>query len=336
MKNIGGIMMQKAPKFDINDLKPSQLKKIVLAVVGIMAVILVVFNCTYQVKEQEQAVLLTFGNAKTVSESGLHFKIPFIQTVEKVDTTIKGFSIGYDIDTNETVEDESLMITSDYNFVNVDFFVEYQVSDPILALYASQDPVEILKNIAQSCIRTVIGQTDVDSVLTTGKSEIQSEIKQMINDRLNQNDLGIYLVNITMQDAEPPTQAVIEAFKAVETAKQGKETAINNANKYKNEKIPAAEASVDQILQNAEAKKQERINEATGQVARFNQMYKEYIKFPEITKQRMFYETMEEVLPSLEIIIDSGNGSVQKILPLSNFSNINIGNNQSTTTEGEN
>lgn len=328
--------MQKAPKFDINDLKPAQLKKIILAVVGIIAVILVVFNCTYQVKEQEQAVLLTFGNAKTVSESGLHFKIPFIQTVEKVDTTIKGFSIGYDIDTNETVEDESLMITSDYNFVNVDFFVEYQVSDPILALYASKDPVEILKNIAQSCIRTVIGQTDVDSVLTTGKSEIQSEIKQMINDRLNQNDLGIYLVNITMQDAEPPTQAVIEAFKAVETAKQGKETAINNANKYKNEKIPAAEASVDQILQNAEAKKQERINEATGQVARFNQMYKEYIKFPEITKQRMFYETMEEVLPSLEIIIDSGNGSVQKILPLSNFSNINIGNNQSTTTEGEN
>lgn len=336
MKNIGGIKMQKAPKFDINDLKPAQLKKIILAVVGIIAVILVVFNCTYQVKEQEQAVLLTFGNAKTVSESGLHFKIPFIQTVEKVDTTIKGFSIGYDIDTNETVEDESLMITSDYNFVNVDFFVEYQVSDPILALYASKDPVEILKNIAQSCIRTVIGQTDVDSVLTTGKSEIQSEIKQMINDRLNQNDLGIYLVNITMQDAEPPTQAVIEAFKAVETAKQGKETAINNANKYKNEKIPAAEASVDQILQNAEAKKQERINEATGQVARFNQMYKEYIKFPEITKQRMFYETMEEVLPSLEIIIDSGNGSVQKILPLSNFSNINIGNNQSTTTEGEN
>lgn len=327
--------MQKA-QFDINDLKPSQIKKIVLVVVAVVAVLVVAFNCTYQVREQEQAVLLTFGNAKTVSESGLHFKIPFIQTVEKVDTTIKGFSIGYDINTNATIEDESLMITSDYNFVNVDFFVEYQVSDPILALYASKDPVEILKNIAQSCIRTVIGQTDVDSVLTTGKSQIQSEIKQMINDRLNENDLGIYLVNITMQDAEPPTQAVIEAFKAVETAKQGKETSINNANKYKNEKIPAAEASVDQILQNAEAKKQERINEATGQVERFNQMYNEYVKFPEITKQRMFYETMEDVLPSLEVIIDSGNGSVQKLLPLNNFSNINVNGNQSTSTEGDN
>lgn len=328
--------MNTTSKFDINNIKPNQIKKIVTVFVGILAVIILFYNATYQVKEQEQAVLLTFGNAKTVSESGLHFKIPFIQTVEKVDTTIKGISIGYDIDTNETIEDESLMITSDYNFVNVDFFVEYQVSDPILALYASEDPVEVLKNIAQSCIRTVIGQSDVDSVLTTGKSEIQSEIKQMINTRLEENDIGIYLVNITMQDAEPPTQEVMEAFKAVETAKQGKETAINNANKYKNEKIPAAEASVDQILQNAEATKQERINEATGQVARFNQMYNEYIKFPEITKQRMFYETMEEILPSLEIIIDSGDGSVQKILPLDSFSSINVNENNTSDTTGGN
>lgn len=310
--------------FDPNSIKPEQIKKIVTIVIAIIVILVLAFNCTYQVREQEQAVLLTLGNAKTVSEPGLHFKIPFIQTVEKVDTTIKGFSIGYNIDTNDTIEDESLMITSDYNFVNVDFFVEYQVSDPILALYASEDPVAILKNISQSCIRTVIGSTDVDSVLTTGKSEIQAEIKKMINDRLDENELGIYLVNITMQDAEPPTYDVMEAFKAVETAKQGKETAINNANKYKNEKIPAAEATVDRILQEAEAKKQERINEATGQVARFNEMYNEYIKFPAVTKQRMFYEAMEEILPSLEVIIDDGNGSVQKILPLDSFSNFSI------------
>lgn len=324
-------------EFDINNISPAQIKKAAIIIISVIAVLILAFNCTYQVKEQEQAVLLTFGNAQPVTESGLHFKIPFVQTVEKVDTTIKGFSIGYNIDTNETIEEESLMITSDYNFVNVDFFVEYQVSDPILALYASEDPVAILKNISQSCIRTVIGSTDVDSVLTTGKSEIQAEIKQMINERLEENELGIYLVNITMQDVEPPTQAVMEAFKAVETAKQGKETAINNANKYKNEKIPAAEAQVDQILQNAEATKQERINEATGQVARFNQMYEEYIKFPEITKQRMFYETMEEILPSLEIIIDSGDGSVQKILPLDSFSTFNIsGSGSATNVEGEN
>lgn len=311
-------------KVDINNISPAQLKKIVITVVVIIVGLILAFNCTYQVREQEQAVLLTFGNATTVSESGLHFKIPFIQTVEKVDTTIKGFSIGYDMDTGATIEEEALMITSDYNFVSVDFFVEYQVSDPIMALYASEDPVAILKNIAQSCIRTVIGSSEVDSVLTTGKSEIQSQIKEMINEKLSEQELGIYLVNITMQDAEPPTQEVMEAFKAVETAKQGKETAINNANKYKNEQIPAAEASVDQILQSAEAEKQERINEAIGQVARFNQMYEEYIKFPEITRQRMFYETMEEVLPYLKIVIDSGDGNVQTILPLESLANINV------------
>lgn len=321
------IMEEKEMKqnnFDINDITPAQIKKIAIIVVTVIVGLLLAFSCTYQVKEQEQAVLLTFGNAKTVSESGLHFKIPFIQSVEKVDTTIKGFAIGYDLDTGEAIEDEALMITSDYNFVNVDFFVEYQVSDPILTLYASENPVEILKNISQSCIRTVIGSSNVDSVLTTGKSEIQAEITEMINERLEENDLGIYLVNITMQDAEPPTQQVMEAFKAVETAKQGKETAINNANKYKNEKLPAAEAQVDQILQSAEAQKQERINEATGQVARFNEMYAEYVKFPEVTKQRMFYETMEELLPSMEIIIDDGSGSVQKILPLDSFSNVTV------------
>lgn len=316
------------------EIKPEQIKKIVIGVVVVVIAVLLIYNSTYQVKEQEQAVVLTFGNAKTVSQSGLHFKIPFIQQVEKVDTTIKGLAVGYDMDTGESVEDESLMITSDYNFVNVDFFVEYQVSDPILVLYASQEPVLILKNIAQSCIRTVVGGSEVDSVLTTGKSEIQAEIKEMINERLEEQQLGIYLVNITMQDAEPPTAAVMEAFKAVETAKQGKETAINNANKYKNEKMPAAEAKVDQILQSAAANKQDRINEATGQVSRFEQIYNEYIKFPEVTKLRMFYETMEELLPNMEIIIDTGDGSgIQKILPLDSFANINNGTTGNSTDE---
>ena len=299
--------------FEIKDVNPKTIKKVVITIIVVLAVIILGSQAVYSVKEQEAAVLLTFGNAETVSEPGLHFKIPFIQQVEKVDTTIQSFAIGYDIDTNQSNEDESLMITSDYNFINVDFYIEYQVNDPVKALYASSDPKEILKNMAQSCIRTVIGQSEVDSVLTTGKGEIQAQIKEMLTARLEECDLGIYLVNIAMQDAEPPTTEVMEAFKAVETAKQGKETALNNANKYKNEKIPEAQAKVDQILQQAEAEKTERIKEAEGQVARFNAMYEEYIKYPDITKQRMFYEAMEEILPSLEVIIDNGNGTVQKI-----------------------
>jgi len=303
-------------------MKQNDAKTVLRAVKLVAAIIIILilgFNCYYTIGEQEQAVITTFGKAEKEDSPGLHFKIPFIQKVTKVDTTIKGLSIGYDANTNVSIEDESLMITSDYNFVNVDFFLEYKVNDPIKALYASQNPVLILKNMAQGCIRSVIGSYDVDSVITTGKGEIQSKIKEELMAQLEDKDIGIQLVNLSIQDAEPPTAEVIEAFKAVETAKQGKETAINNANKYRSEQMPQAEAEVDQIKKQAEAEKEARINEANGQAARFNSLYEEYIKYPLITKQRMFFETMQEILPDLEVIIDNGDGSVQKILPLDSF-----------------
>jgi len=303
------------------------LKHIGLILLVIVA-ILMSFSSAYTINEQEQAVLTTFGVAKTVAEPGLHFKIPFIQKVQKVNTTINGFSIGYDTASNETAEEEAVMITSDFNFVDVDFFVEYKVIDPVKAVYASQEPVSILNNLAQSCIRTVIGSYDVDSVLTTGKNEIQSVIKEKILEQLDFYDIGIQLISITIQDSEPPTKEVMESFKAVETAKQDKETAINNANKYRNEKLPAAEAEVDKIIKSAEAQKEERINEANGQVARFNSMYKEYKKNPVITKERMFYEAMEEVLPELEVIIDGTDG-IDKVLPIKSF--FEVKNNETST-----
>ena len=291
-------------------------KKIVsIAVIAFIALVLV-SGSFYSIREEEQAVVCTFGSPQAVTTPGLHFKVPFIQTVEKVSTTINGFSIGY----NSTgAGEEAMMITSDYNFLHVDFYAEYRVTDPVKALYASEDPVEILKNIAQNCIRTTIGSYTVDSVLTTGKNEIQSNIKQMIIDKLEVYDIGIQLVNITIQDAEPPTEEVSMAFKEVETAKQGKETSVNNANKYRNEKIPAAEAEADRIIQEAEAAKQERINEANGQVARFNALYEEYINYPEVTRQRMFYEAMEDVLPGLKVIIQTDDGQMTTMLPLDNF-----------------
>lgn len=296
-----------------------QTKKIILSAVVIIVLLILVFNSFYTIKEQEQAVVTTFGTPQAVTTSGLHFKIPFVQKVTKVNTTIKGMPIGYVEGTNLSVPEESLMITSDYNFVNVDFYLEYKFSDPIEALYASDMPEFILKNIALSCIRSTIGQYDVDSVITTGKNEIQGVIRDAITARLEENDIGIQLVNITIQDAEPPTAEVIEAFKNVETAKQGKETSINVAEKYYNEQIPAAEAQADRIIRQAEAAKQARINEAKGQVSRFESTYAEYIKYPLITKQRMFYETMEEILPDLKVIIDNSDTGTQKILPLDSF-----------------
>ena len=309
-------------------------------IAGIAAAVIIVailaFNSAYQIREQEQAVLITLGQAKAVTDPGLHFKIPFIQQVEKVNTTIQGFAIGYDIASNDSESAESLMITSDYNFVNVDFFVEYRFSDPVKAVYASREPVGILKNVSQSCIRTVIGSYTVDDVLTTGKNEIQAEIKEMIIERLDAQDIGVQLVNITIQDSEPPTAQVMEAFKAVETAKQGKETALNNAHKYRNEQLPLAQAQADNIIQDAEAQKTARINEATGQVARFNAMYQEYIKNPVITRQRMFYETMEDVLPDLKVIIESPNGDMQLFYPVESFTGNTMGNNAGRTENTSN
>ena len=290
-------------------------------VIAVVIILIFSLNSAYEIKEQEQAVLITLGRAQAVTEPGLHFKIPFIQQVRKVNTTIQGFTIGYDAQTNQSNSDESLMITSDFNFIDVDFYVEYRYSDPVKKLYASEDPLEILRNISQSCIRTVIGSYPVDDVLTTGKNEIQAAIKEMILKRLEEHDIGIQLVNITIQDSEPPTVEVMEAFKAVETAKQGKETALNNANKYRNEQLPLAQAEADRIIKGAEAQKTERINEGLAQVARFNAMYEEYIKNPSITKQRMFYETMESVLPDLKVIIESPSGNTQTIYPLESFTN---------------
>lgn len=299
-------------------------KKVVAIVAGVAVVGLFATDCTYQIQEQEQAVLSTFGVPKAVTETGLHFKLPLIQQVHKVNTTIQGFPIGYDQDSNDVVADEGIMITSDYNFIDVDFFVEYRITEPVKYLYTSQQPEEILKSIAQSCIRTVIASYTVDDVLTTGKSEIQAKIKEMIMKKMEAQDVGIQLVNITIQDAEPPTQEIMKAFKAVETAKQGKETAVNNANKYRNEKLPEAEAQADQIIQDAEAQKQVRINEAEAEVARFNAMYEEYVKNPTVTKLRMFYETMEDVLPEMKIVIDNGDGT-QKVLPLDSFTGKSTG-----------
>lgn len=288
-------------------------------VILVLLVLVLLSGSFYSLKENEYAVITTFGVPKVVEESGMHMKVPFIQKLSRVPKTINGFTIGYDSDTGEYIDRESFMITRDYNFVNVDFYVEYRVTDPTKYLFASQAPVSILKNLTQSYIRDTIGLYDVDSVITTGKNEIQASIKEKIVNRLEAEDIGVQLVNITIQDAEPPTMEVIDAFKNVENAKQGKETSINKANQKRNEDIPAARALADETVKTANAQAEERVNEARGQVARLNELYAEYQKYPLITKQRMFYETMEEILPDMKVIIEKSDGSTQTMLPLESF-----------------
>ena len=296
-----------------------KLKKLLPLAVVVFLVAVVIFNSFYELKEDEYAVITTFGKPSVVSTSGLKFKIPIIQQKTIVSKATKGFAIGYIPETDTPIPTESVMITVDYNFVNVDFYVEYRVTDPVKYLYNSEDPVGILKMLCQSYIRDTIGLYNVDDVITTGKSEIQSAIKEKILNRLEKEDLGITLVNITIQDAEPPTSEVQVAFKQVETAKQGADTAVNNANKYKNEVLPAAEADADEIIQQAEAYRTAKINEATGQASRFSQLYEEYSKYPEITKQRLFYETVSSIFPGMKVVILGSDGEVSQVLPLDEF-----------------
>ena len=309
--------------------KPRKKNKLKLEISAGIAVILaiVVFSVVsgsfYRVDEQEAAVVTMFGKHVRTDTAGLYFKIPFLQKVQKVDTTIHGTGIGYVVNNDGqscTVDTEGIMITSDFNLIDIDFYMEYRVSDPVAYLYNSREPENILKNMAMAAIRSTVIDYTVDDAITVGKSQIQTEVKKKMQEALTEENIGLQIVNITVQDAEPPTAQIVSAFKAVETAKQGKDTAINNAKQYQNEQIPAAEAGADKIIQTAEAKKQARIAEAEGQVARFNAMYEQYKLNPLITKQRMFYETMEEVLPNAKIIISDG--STQTVYPVESFAQI--------------
>lgn len=301
-------------------------------VLGLLIVI-TVFDTVYFVQEDEYAVIRTYGETSVVETSGMKFKIPYVQKVQKVSKASQQFSVGYELDSGQSIYKESFMITSDYNFVNVDFYFEYQIVDPEKYFYASEDPELIVKNLAQSYIRDTVGSHTVDEVLTTGKYEIQTEIKTKLQERLEAEQIGIQITNAVIQDAEVPTTEVAQAFKNVEDAKQGMETAINNANADANTRIPKANADADKIKKDAQAEKESLIAEAEGQVARFNSLYAEYVKFPLVTKQRMFYETLEEVLPDMKIYITDG--KTQSLLPLDSFGDFNTAKEENTNEKNK-
>jgi membrane protease subunit HflK len=289
------------------------IKTIVIAVIALTGLI-AILSSVYTLNEDEDAVITTFGNPTIVEDSGLHFKVPFVQRKNIIDMSVRGIAIGYDSETGSSIENESLMITKDMNFVNVDFYVEWQVNDAVAYLYASENPQTVLKTLAMSYIRDTIGSYNIDQVLTTEKAQIQSEIKDKLIERLETEGIGVTVRSVAIQDAEPPTNNVANAFLAVENAKQKANETVNKANTYRNQQIPSAEAQAKSILEKAEATKQARISEANGQIARFNSMYAEYIKFPEITKSRMYYEAMEDLLPNLKVIIQGSDGEVINII----------------------
>ena len=310
-----------------------KIKRIAVLVAILLVIAIGIGTCFYTVDDKQQAVVTTFGKVTDITDAGVHFMLPFgIQQVEKVDVNVyQKIELGYRTTSNGTTSEpnESTMITGDYNIVNVDFFVEYKVSDPVRYLYASDQPELILRNLIQSQVRNVVGSSTVDAVLTDGKENIQMQVKELVTQILAEYDIGLTLVDVKIQDSEPPTQEVIEAFKAVETAKQQAETVVNDAKAYQNAKVPSAQAQADQLIRNAEYLKQKRINEAIEQVAKFNAMYAEYMLNPEITRTRMYYEAISQILPGVKLYINTASGSndMQVLLPLESLINNTAGGN---------
>ncbi len=322
-----------------NDKKPVNLKKFrnfFVAAAVVLCLLIAGTTCFYTVDDKQQAVVTTFGKVTDVTDAGVHFKLPFgIQQAQKVDVNVyQKFELGYQSTDNDkgyvVNPEESTMITGDYNIVNIDFFVEYKVSDPVAYLFASTTPEEILRNLIQSQVRNVVGSSSVDAVLTDGKERIQMQVKDLVTQILADYNIGLTLVDVKIQDSEPPTLEVIEAFKAVETAKQQAETVVNDAKAYQNAQLPQAQAQADKLIQNAAYLKQNRINEAVQQVAMFEAMYAEYAQNPEITKSRMYYEAISQILPGVKLYINTAEtgSDVQMLLPLEPVVSTQTGGNQ--------
>ena len=298
---------------------------VIIPVVLALALLFLFAGPVYTVGEQEQAVVTTFGKVTSVQDAGPHFRIPLVQTVKKVPTYVtQKMYIGYNYNSSGEmypVEDESRIMTGDDNIVMMDYFLEYKVSDPIAYLYNSDSPAAILKGIAQACARNYVGSSLVDDILTSGKEQAQASIRENIRENLESYDIGIQILDVKIQDVEPPNEAVAAAFKAVEDAKQKRETIITQANTYSEEKIPAAQSEADRLIQEANANYEARIALAKGEAARFNAIYQEYAKYPEVTKTRMYLEMLEQLLPEMNIYVNTTDGGSTTLIPIEGLMN---------------
>ena len=293
-----------------------------LAVI-LIAVLWISATSFYTVAESEQAVVTTFGRYTNTVGAGLNWKLPYpIQkaTILPVNRTQR-LELGYHQNPDGSYssdEEDSLMITGDLNVVNIDFFVEWKISDPVAYLFNSEEPDSILRSMLQSSVRSVVGTKNIDEVLTTGKVEIQVDVQELLASKIDDTDLGIQILDVKVNDSEPPTEEISRAFREVENAKQQKDTMLNQAIQYQNSQMPAARTEADRILRDAEATKENRVNEAIGSRDRFEAIYNEYQNFPEITRSRMYLEAIVEILPGVTLYMDNGTGT-QTLLPLAPF-----------------
>ena len=276
----------------------------------------------YSVGPDEVGVVQRFGEYNRVVGSGLNYHLPF--PIEKVTTPkvteVKRIEIGFrTVGKNQyrTIEQESLMLTGDENIVDAELIVQYKIKDPIDYLFNFIGPELTLREASEASLRTVIGRHNIDEALTSGKLMIQEETKELLQIILDKYETGVIVVAVQLQDVSPPKQ-VIDAFKDVASAKEDKNRMINEAEGYRNDVIPKARGEAQAMIREAEGFRESRIKRAEGDVAKFKAIVKEYIKAKDVTKERLYLEAMEEILPGIDkyIVPNGEDGNLLNLLNL--------------------
>ena len=307
----------------VEKIKNAVLHNIKPIIIGVVLLI-VAFSAFFQVEPEEVGVITRFGKYSRTVDPGLNFKIPFMETVYKVPverqqklefgfrtTDTQNLRTEY---TKSNTKDESLMLTGDLNLADVEWVVQYRIDNAYNFLFKVRNPENSLRDISEAAMRQVVGDRTVNEVLTVGRTEVANSAQQIIQRLSTEYTLGIKIDQVVLQDVNPP-DPVKAAFNAVNQAQQERETLINEAKSAYNKVIPKAKGQAEETIQKAEGYAAERVNNAQGEVARFNDLYEEYVKAPEVTRRRIYLETMNKVLPELgNKIITDENGS--NVLPL--------------------
>lgn len=280
-----------------------------LVIIGVWGLL----SSFYTVQPEEQAVVKRFGAVVDITDPGLHFKVPFgVDTIERVASArvLKqefGFrSVGVTNDrtrySDQDFTNESLMLTGDLNVIDVEWVVQYRIQDPIKYLYQQREPDRTLRDISESVMRRVVGNRLGSEVLTVGRVEIAQGARDEIQSIMDMYNSGIHVITVELQDVVPP-RTVQPAFNEVNEARQERERMINEATKRANQQIPRAMGEAQRQIAEAQGYATERVNRAMGETARFRAMLREYGSVPEVTRSRLYLETMAEVLPNVGQII---------------------------------
>jgi membrane protease subunit HflK len=294
-------------------------KSIILILPAI--ILLWLFTGFYTVQPDEQALILRFGKYDRTAGPGLHYHLPApVEKLLKVQVTkINSVAVGY-VSMGSSISaktEESLMLTGDENIVDINFEVQWKVKDAYKYLFNVRDNLvqtSTVKTAAESAMRAVIGKTDIAVALAEGRSSIELESKELLQEILDDYNFGVEVVRLQLLKVDPPAQ-VIDAFKDVQTAKLEKEKIINQAESYRNDIIPKARGEAQKIIEEAKAYKSEIVEEAKGRSQRFLELYREYSKSRDITRKRIYIDTMKEVFSKANVTIMDGKSTNTGVMP---------------------